>query len=155
LAAALPPDVRAEDRRAVVEDRPAGRRRHQLALLIRAAESAADIASVRALFREYAASLDVDLGFQNFEEELRGLPGDYAPPRGVLLVDVDADVARGCVAVHGWEPGVCEMKRLYVRPAGRGRGIGEALARAAIEWSRAAGYAWMRLDTLPSMIAAQ
>lgn len=114
-----------------------------------------DLPLVRALFREYAAGLEVDLGFQGFAQELAGLPGAYTPPLGCLLIgwsDRDAD---GCVAVRPLAPDLAEMKRLYVRPAGRGSGSGELLARAAIAHARAAGFRALRLDTLPSMEQAR
>jgi ribosomal protein S18 acetylase RimI-like enzyme len=106
-----------------------------------------DVELVRTLFREYGASLGVDLSFQGFDEEVAALPAGY----DALLVAG----AVGCVGVRPLEPGVCEMKRLYVRPAGRGAGLGRALALAAIERARTLGYERMRLDTLPAMGVAQ
>lgn len=102
---------------------------------------------VRTLFREYEASLPFDLSFQNFEEELRTLPGRYAPPGGRMLMARHNDTFVGCVALRQIGDGMCEMKRLFVQPAHRGNGIGKALAQAIIEEARRIGYKRMRLDT--------
>jgi putative acetyltransferase len=109
----------------------------------------------RDLIAEYGASVGVDLSFQAFGDELAGLPGAYAPPRGRLLVAlVDGDPA-GCVALRPLEDGGCEMKRLYVRPPFRGLRLGRALAERIVDSARQLGYRRMRLDTLPSMDTAQ
>jgi ribosomal protein S18 acetylase RimI-like enzyme len=131
-------------------------RRARLDVNVRRAESGADVDTARVLFREYAASLDVDLGFQGFEEELATLPGKYASPKGVLFLASRADgQVIGCVGIRPFDrPGACEMTRLYVRPAGRGCGAGRALATEAIRFAVAAGYKEMLLDSLPSMDAA-
>jgi ribosomal protein S18 acetylase RimI-like enzyme len=110
---------------------------------------------VRALFGAYAVSLPFDLGFQGFDDELASLPGDYAPPRGALLVARVAEASVGCVALRPLDGGVAELKRLYVRPEGRGTGAGRALTLAAIDAARAAGYVAIRLDTTPGMETAQ
>jgi putative acetyltransferase len=115
------------------------------------AQSADEINRARALFEEYAAALKVSLCFQNFDQELIELPGKYAPPEGRLLVARLANQDVGCVALRKIGNGICEMKRLYVRPAYRGRGIGRALTLAIIGEARKIGYQAMRLDTLPSM----
>jgi len=113
------------------------------------AESPGDITQARALFEEYAAWLGINLCFQNFDKELAGLPGDYAPPNGRLLFAFDKEQLAGCVALRKIGEGVCEMKRLFVRPEFRGRGVGRKLTEAIIEEARRIGYQRMRLDTLP------
>src|SRR5437899_4313912 len=111
------------------------------------------IALARTLFEEYGASLGFSLCFQNFDKELAGLPGDYAPPRGRLLIAyIDSEPA-GCVALHEFDDGISEMKRLYVRPAFRGKRVGLALANAALAAAREIGYQRMRLDTVSSEMA--
>jgi ribosomal protein S18 acetylase RimI-like enzyme len=109
----------------------------------------------RELFEEYAASLNFEICFQNFAAELARLPGDYAPPSGRLLLAIRDGHAAGCVAFRRMDDGVCEMKRLYVRPGFRGSGIGKALADAAVRQAREIGYTSMRLDTVSSMQKAQ
>jgi putative acetyltransferase len=114
-----------------------------------------DHAIVEALFREYVASLAEDISFQNVDDELGTLPGKYARPTGVVLIARDGAQAAGAVAYRMVEPGVCEMKRLYVRPAFRGLGLGRELANELIEDARAQGYRTMLLDTLASMNSAR
>ena len=111
-------------------------------------ESPAQIAQARELFLEYAQSLGFSLCFQNFDRELAGLPGDYAPPDGRLLLAEYENQLAGCVALHKLEPGICEMKRLYLRPQFRGKSLGRALAGSIIVEARRIGYQRMRLDTV-------
>jgi ribosomal protein S18 acetylase RimI-like enzyme len=115
-----------------------------------------EVELVATLFREYAAALEVDLAFQDFDRELASLPGDYVNGSGgALLLAWHGDSCTGCVALRAIDGERCEMKRLYVRPAARGLGIGRLLAEAAIERAQQLGYRWMLLDTLPAMREAQ
>jgi ribosomal protein S18 acetylase RimI-like enzyme len=115
----------------------------------------ADLASVVELFHEYAASIGVDLEYQKFSAEVATLPGQYAPPRGdLLLAKVNGEVA-GCVALRSLDASILEMKRLYVRPSVRGSGLGKRLVEAAILIARQSGYVELRLDTLATMVSAQ
>ncbi len=109
---------------------------------------------MRELFLEYADSLDFDLCFQDFAGELDTLPGDYAPPSGALLLALEGEAASGCVAVRRIDASTCEMKRLYVRPSQRGKGVGRMLAERVIGIAREAGYRSMKLDTVPGMVEA-
>jgi ribosomal protein S18 acetylase RimI-like enzyme len=124
---------------------------------IRPVETPEDLTATKALFRAYAASLSVDLAYQDFEGELAALPGKYAPPDGALLLAVSMDgTPLGCVGLRPMDaPGCCEMKRLYVAPEARGMGLGKALVEATVEAGRRAGYRALRLDTLPDMLDAQ
>ena len=126
-------------------------------LKLRPAESSEDINSARGLFLEYEKWLGFDLCFQNFEQELAALPGEYAPPPGRLILAFHNGMLAGCVAVRAFEKkhDVCEMKRLFVREAFRGFHIGRALSQAAIAEARLAGYSLMRLDTLEGMHEAR
>src|SRR5918911_1248117 len=103
-----------------------------------------DVERARGLFEEYAAGLGISLCFQNFDRELANLPGDYGPPDGQLLLATEQDQLAGCVAMRKLEPDVCEMKRLFIRPAYRGRGLGRVLVDSIINEARKAGYTHMR-----------
>lgn len=124
-----------------------------------AADTPELIAEARAIFREYAASLDVDLCFQGFEAELAGLPGDYAAPAGQLLLAAVDGAFAGCGAMRSLQDtdyaNACEMKRLYVRPAFRRFGLGRLLAQRLLDDARRAGYSNMLLDTLDDMESAR
>ena len=113
------------------------------------AQSPDEIDKARGLFREYEAWIEVDLCFQSFEKELADLPGKYAPPDGRLLLAYHDNQLAGCVALRKTEDGVCEMKRLFVRPAFHGKGIGRQLIESVLKEARAIGYKCIRLDTLP------
>jgi putative acetyltransferase len=150
-------------------------------LMIVTAEGGAEIDAIRVIFREYGESLGIDLGFQNFDEELRDLPGEYAEPRGALLLalvdaapgiaSADREAAKlqradgrwshvaACCALRPLDaadyPNAAEMKRLYVRPAFRGRGLGRQLTEAVLDAARSAGYSCVLLDTFDDMEAAR
>lgn len=119
-----------------------------------------DLKDAIALFYAYAESLGIDLAFQNFDAEMAAMPGKYSPPQGELLIARNAEgLAIGCVGLRplphlGLDLRICEMKRLYVTPSGRGTGVGKALVRELIAIARQLGYSEMRLDTLPRMLAA-
>jgi putative acetyltransferase len=115
------------------------------------AASPDQIAAARRLFKEYEASLGIGLDFQGFEREVAELPGGYAPPAGRLFLAVGGSEPIGCVALMRRGDGVCEMKRLYVRPTARGARLGRRLAETVIREARLIGYTRMRLDTLPFM----
>ncbi len=117
--------------------------------------SPGDIDLARSLFMEYQRAIGVDLCFQAFDEELRALPGAYARPRGRLLLALEDDEPAGCGALRAIAPGIAELKRMWVRPAFRGRGLGRAIAVALLEAAREEGYRAARLDTLESMREAQ
>lgn len=124
-------------------------------LRILPAETNEHVREVSVLFREYAESLGVDLSFQNFDQELASLPGNYAPPDGRLFLAASSELFSGCVALRRIDAEICEMKRLYVRPGFRGHRVGRALADSVISAAREIGYRRMRLDTLPQMAEAQ
>jgi ribosomal protein S18 acetylase RimI-like enzyme len=119
------------------------------------AQAGENLKIIRKLFEEYAESLGFDLCFQNFNEELAHLPGEYVPPTGCLLLAMYKGEAAGCVALRRIDENICEMKRLFVLPQFRRNGIGRVLAKAVIERAQKAGYKQMRLDTAPTMNAAR
>lgn len=123
-------------------------------LEIKQVNSEEQIKLTRKLFIEYATYLDFDLDFQNFEEELKTLPGDYSPPDGCILLAFYNDNLAGCVGLRKFKDEICEMKRLYVRPEFRKKRIGRALSDAIINQALKIGYHFMRLDTLPHMKVA-
>ena len=118
------------------------------------AKSENDMEAARGLMREYAATLGFDLCFQDFERELNRLPSGYGPPCGRLRLALLRGEPIGCIAIRKLEADICEMKRLYVKPAWRGRGIGRSLAEMGIRDARELKYRSIRLDTIPSMVAA-
>jgi putative acetyltransferase len=122
---------------------------------IRPALGGSELVLARELIREYGTSLGVDLSFQGFEAEVSGLPGEYSWPGGALMLAFVGEECAGCVALRPLAKGVCEMKRLYVRPRWRGLGSGGRLIEAVLGEARRAGYRAIRLDTLPSMTAAR
>ena len=107
------------------------------------------------MMREYIEWIALDLAFQEIDAELDGLPGDYAPPRGVLLVAAGGDRYAGMIALRPFDTRICEMKRLFIRPEARGLGLARRLIDALLAEARRLGYAEIRLDTLPMMGAAQ
>jgi len=116
--------------------------------------TAQDLEDVRILFGEYSGLVAEALCFQNFDQELEALPGQYAPPGGVLLIARDADAAAGCVALRRIDAGTGEMKRMYVRETHRGTGLGRRLATEVIGAAKRLGYARLVLDTLPKLTTA-
>lgn len=124
------------------------------AIVVRTTRAAADFDALRILFREYAQTLHFSLDFQGFGDELAALSARYAPPLGdAWLADVNGQLA-GCVAVRPLDPGICEMKRMFIRPAFRGLKLGRRLAETTLEFARQAGYRAMRLDTVETLTAA-
>ncbi len=119
--------------------------------IVQVKEIEKNIQHVKDLFREYANSLNFDLSFQNFEDELNNLPGKYSPPGGCILLAIYNKKVSGCAALRPLNGDICEMKRLYVKPEFRGLGIGKKLAQAIIEKGKTLNYKYMRLDTVEFM----
>lgn len=124
-------------------------------ITIRPARFPDDLDAVVAIFREYIASVSVDLGFQDYETEFAALPGKYAEPDGRLLLAWRAERVVGCVALRKVDAATCEMKRVYVRPEARGEQLGRRLVQRILQEATAAGYARICLDVLPEFAAAQ
>ncbi len=120
-------------------------------LKIISVNSGENLQHIRELFKEYTDSLGFDLSFQNYEQEFADLPGKYTAPDGRLLLAIYDDKIAGCVALRKFENDICEMKRLYVQPEFRRKGIGKALSVAIINAAREIGYSIMRIDTVPWM----
>lgn len=114
-------------------------------------ETKDQVSIIRELFIEYATSLGFSLCFQNFDKELAELPGDYSLPLGRLILALDENKPIGCIALRKLDEGICEMKRLYVKPSTRGKGLGKLLVKAVIDEAIKIGYKKMRLDTVPQM----
>ncbi|MCB0375697.1 MAG: GNAT family N-acetyltransferase [Sinomicrobium sp.] len=124
----------------------------QPALTFREARTGNDYENAAALFKAYAGTLDIDLGFQDFDNELKNIRSEYGRPHGVIIIALKNEKEYiGCAGVRKFEGSICELKRMYVVKAARGEGIGKALLQKAVEAARALGYAKMRLDTLPAM----
>lgn len=121
---------------------------------IQEATTPTQFARAKALIEEYVAEIGVDLTFQGYEEELARFPGEFSPPYGAVLLATERAEPIGVVTLRRFSDTVAEMKRLYVRPEGRRRGLGTALGRAIVEKATALGYDRIRLDTLPTMTAA-
>jgi len=120
----------------------------QKKMIIKQVQTKTEIEEVRKLFREYEVFWGVDLCFQSFEKELANLPGKYSPPNGDLLIGLNDEKIVGCVAIRRLDNGICEMKRLFVKPETRGTGLGKKLAEEIIVVAHERGYSLMRLDTL-------
>jgi putative acetyltransferase len=117
--------------------------------ILKQAETPEEIEIARGLFREYQAGLGIDLCFQDFDQEVNGLPDSYAPPAGRLLLAIEGEQVAGCIALRPFDEGDCEMKRLYVRPEFRGCGLGRELVAAILDAAHEIGYKRILLDTLP------